>query len=220
MTVHPLRTPRLRMGRSCLGAVLPLCLPRRREWPFYALCIPYISHFITWYPNDLQNPVLCGFLCPPTISSCIGQVFAWTLCSHSWAYTVISIWQEAKFETHSAQSLLLPVSLLFLCVEIGKQTILNWLVAKILHIPSSLNFCVIVILCFTVIPKYWSFAIFSLSLLAICINVYLQCPICIRSVHFVLYEASPLWTFRITARDHMRQSNLSEISLPYKTREM
>jgi len=88
--------------------------------------------------EKLQTPVLCGFLCPSTISSCIWpSIRLNTVLIHG--RTLSSVYdKEAKFETHSAQSLLLPVSLLFSCVEIGKQTILNWLVAKILHIQSSL----------------------------------------------------------------------------------
>jgi len=80
--------------------------------------------------------------------------------------------------------ILLPVSLLFLCVEIGKQTILNWLVARILHIQSSPNFSVNTILCFTFIPKYWSFAIFSPSLFAICINVLSSILVTVNELKF------------------------------------
>jgi hypothetical protein len=80
--------------------------------------------------------------------------------------------------------ILSPVSLLFVCAEIGKQTILNWLVARILHIQSSLNLSVNVILCFTLIPKYWSFAIFSPSLLANCINVLSCIPVTVNEHKF------------------------------------
>jgi hypothetical protein len=189
MTAQPLIAPRLRMGRSCTGAVLPpLCLYRRQEWPFYALCFLPISHFITWYPNDIRKiakPRIVRFLLPLYYFILhMAKVLAWTLCSHSRAYTVISIWQEAKFETHTAQSLLLPVSLLFLCVEIWKRTILNWLVARILHIQYSLNFSVNGILCFTVVQKYWNFAIFSPSLLAICINVLSCIPVTVNEHEF------------------------------------
>jgi len=92
-------------------------------------------------------------------------------CVHVHGRTLSSVSDKRPSLRPTARKvILLPVSLP-LRVETGKQTILNWLVARILHIQSPLNFSVNIILCVTFIPKYWSFAIFSPSLLAICINV-------------------------------------------------
>jgi hypothetical protein len=94
-------------------------------------------------------------------------------------------------------------------------------------------------LCFTFIPKYWSVAIFSPSLLAISINVLSSIPVTVNEHKFnymyilfiysapflldlsTLYYTKPLhFEHSESLHEAMRQFSLSEISLPYNIRKM
>jgi hypothetical protein len=130
VTDHPRRVPRLQLGRSCVGTVLaPLCLHRRQEWPFWALCIPSISHFITWYPNDtrkIAKPRTVRFFLPLYYFVLHMAKYSPEHCVLIRGRTLSSLYDKRQSLRPTARKvILLPVSLMFLCVEIGKQTILN-----------------------------------------------------------------------------------------------